>query len=255
MYLALNLLVVAITIVRVLLRPHRNATSRVAWVVVILALPYLGVIAYLLLGETNIGRKRVERIRQATAEIPGLSQIPGWDVKTLKAEIDPRHEPSFIVGESVSGYPVVGGNRAELMADSNAAIDSMVADIDAAVSHVHLLFYIWMPDNNGIKMAEALKRAVARGVTCRAMVDDMGSRLLIKSALWKDMQAAGVNLCRMLKVGNPLLRIFKGRIDLRCGHLIAKIAPNWLNACFLRCNAANMAVQRWARVGGKNRAL
>ena len=71
----------------------------------------------------------------------------------------------------------MGANSAELMLDSNASIDAMVADIDAAEDHVHLLFYIWLPDNNGCKMVEALKRAAGRGVTCRAMVDALGTTL------------------------------------------------------------------------------
>jgi len=91
----------------------------------------------------------------------------------------------------------------------------MVADIDAARDHVHLLFYIWLPDNNGCKVSEALKAAAARGVTCRAMADDLGSRLMIHSAHWRAMQAAGVHLARALPIGNPLLRPLKGRIDLR----------------------------------------
>jgi hypothetical protein len=68
----------------------------------------------------------------------------------------------------------------------------MVADIDAATDHVHLLFYIWLPDNNGCKIADALMRAAQRGVTCRAMADDLGSRLMIRSEHWRRMQAAGV---------------------------------------------------------------
>jgi cardiolipin synthase len=28
----------------------------------------------------------------------------------------------------------------------------MVADIDAAKDHVHVLFYIWLPDRNGLKL-------------------------------------------------------------------------------------------------------
>ena len=47
----------------------------------------------------------------------------------------------------------------------------MVADMDAARDHIHLIFYIWLEDNNGLKVAEALKRAAARGVACRAMAD------------------------------------------------------------------------------------
>ena len=74
----------------------------------------------------------------------------------------------------------VGGNTAQLLPDSNAAIDAMVSDIDAAQQHVHLLFYIWLPDRNGCKVVDALKRAAGRGVTCRAMADDLGSRTMIR---------------------------------------------------------------------------
>lgn len=230
MYVALHTLVAIAAIIRVLLRPHRNPTSRVAWIVLILALPFAGVLAYVLLGETNIGRKRVAKVNKVASEMPGLGDIPGWNEQLGKLEIEPRHESLFVVGESVSGYPAIGGNQAELMADSNAAIDRMVADMDSAVDHVHLLFYIWMPDNNGTKIAEALKRAVVRGVKCRAMVDDMGSRLLIKSSLWKEMNAAGVDLCRVLKVGNPLLRVFNGRIDLR-NHRKILVIDNRVTYC------------------------
>jgi cardiolipin synthase len=48
-------------IARVILRPHREPASRIAWIVMIIALPVVGMIAYLLLGETNIGRRRRRR--------------------------------------------------------------------------------------------------------------------------------------------------------------------------------------------------
>ena len=40
-------------------------------------------------------------------------------------------------------------------------------------------FYIWLTDNNGCKMVEALHRAAGRGVKCRAMADGLGSRMMI----------------------------------------------------------------------------
>ena len=79
-------------------------------------------------------------------------------------------------------------------------------------------------------MAEALIRAAARGIACRAMVDDIGSRALIRSALWRDMAAAGVRLARALPVGNPLLRIFSGRIDLR-NHRKVVVIDNRITYC------------------------
>lgn len=230
MLVAFHILVQAGFIVRVLLRAHRDPASRIAWIVVILALPVVGVVAYLLLGETNIGLKRVERMKKVMAGLPDIARTPGFDAPTVRPEIPERHLPLFRVGRSVSGFEPVGGNHARLMADSNAAIDAMVADIDQAAHHVHLLFYIWLPDRNGRKMAEALKRAVARGVTCRAMVDDLGSHALITSDLWTAMGAAGVKLGRALKVGNPLWRIFAGRIDLR-DHRKIVVIDNTITYC------------------------
>ncbi|ATU71488.1 cardiolipin synthase A [Komagataeibacter rhaeticus] len=203
-------------IIRVLLRPHRQPASRVAWVAIIGSLPIVGMLAYLLLGETHLDRHIMVRIRRAIRQLP----IPG---KTGDALIDaerdfglhPRLAPLFRVGQSISGYPPMGSNRASLMADSDAAIDAMVADIDTARAHVHISFYIWLADNNGMKVIAALKRAAARGVTCRVMADDLGSRRLVHSHHWADMAAAGVRLVRALPIGNPLQRPFRGRFDMR----------------------------------------
>lgn len=91
----------------------------------------------------------------------------------------------------------------------------MVTDIDAATEHVHLLFSIWLTDNNGCRIVEALRRAAGRGVVCGAMADNLGSRAMIRSPHWKAMQEADVHLRTALPSGNPLLRPFVGRIDLR----------------------------------------
>ena len=106
----------------------------------------------------------------------------------------------------------------------------MVADIDAAQDHVHLTAYIWLPDNNGLKMVEALKRAAARKVICRTMADGLGSRSMIASEHWKAMQEAGVQVATALAIGNPLLRPLQGRIDLR-NHRKILVIDNRITYC------------------------
>jgi cardiolipin synthase len=229
MTIAIHILLQAALILRVLLRPHRDPASRIAWIVVILALPVLGMIGYILLGETNIGRSRLARLRAALAGLPDPARAPGY-AEAQRDAVPDRVAPLFRVGSSISGYAVVGGNEATLTADSGDTIAALVADIDAAREHVHLLFYIWLPDSSGVRVAEALCRAARRGVACRAMVDDLGSRLLVKSPHWAAMQEAGVRLARALPVGNPLVRAFKGRIDLR-NHRKIVVIDNRITYC------------------------
>jgi cardiolipin synthase len=200
-----------LVVVRVLLRPHRDPASRLAWLLLIALAPLAGMLAYLLLGETSIGRARAARLQKIERWLPPFTLA----ADSVPVEIPERYARLFDVGRSISGFAPVGGNSARLLEDANATIATMVADIDAAQAHVHVLFYIWLPDNNGCKVVEALKRAAARGVVCRAMADGLGSRALIHSAHWKAMKAAGVRLAIALPIANPLLRPFAGRIDLR----------------------------------------
>ena len=229
-FLALHMLILIALIVRVLLRPHREPASRIAWIVVLLSLPVLGILAYLLLGETNIGRRRVARMREVISQLPDVANATGMDAANLQADIPQRYAHLFQVGKTVNGFAPVGGNRARLMQDSNATIASMVADIDAAKEHVHSMFYIWLPDNNGCKVVEALKRAATRGVTCRAMADGLGSRSMIDSEHWQAMREAGVRLAIALQIGSLLLRPLKGRIDLR-NHRKIVVIDNHITYC------------------------
>jgi len=154
-------LTVAVCGFHILLRRHREPVSRLAWLVVVLALPFVGALAYLLLGSTSIGRARIERLTRIYKHLPLPQTLPGWDAPDNQAAVTPMYQPLFKVGESISLYPVVAGNRATLMTDSDSGIDQMVADVDAATDHVHILFYIWLTDHNGTKMIEAMKRAAS----------------------------------------------------------------------------------------------
>lgn len=207
-------------VVRAILRPHREPASRVAWIVVLMLAPGVGIVAYLLLGETSIGRRLSAKMSESLCRLPAPGSLDGSPAWPL---VPDRYVPLFRVGESVNGYLPVAGNSAHLLKDSNAAIESLVCDIDAAKLHIHVSFYIWLADNNGLKVVAALQRAAGRGVACRAMADALGSRSLIRSVHWQGMRDAGVRVAAALPIGNLLLRPFHGRIDLRNHRKIAVI--------------------------------
>jgi cardiolipin synthase A/B len=208
-------------VARALLWPHREPAARMAWIAVIAVTPVVGMLAYVVFGEPNIGRRRLARLEAAEDKLPPAAEVGVCEATPF--DLPDRLAMLFRIGNSISGFEPVPGNRAELMADSNAAIERLVADIDAATESVHLLFYIWLPDGNGLKVAEALKRAAGRGVACRAMADALGSRMLINSVHWEAMQVAGVGLARALPIGFLPMQPLRGRVDMRNHRKIAVI--------------------------------
>ena len=217
-------------VLRALLWPHREPASRMAWVTVIAVTPVAGMVAYALFGEANIGSKRLGRLRGAEEKLPPPAEVGTGTAPDPLPDMPPRFAQLFRVGTSISGFSAVPGNSARLMADSDAGIDAMVADIDAARDHVHLLFYIWLPDTNGRKVVEAMKRAAARGVTCRAMADGLGSRLMTKSEHWQAMSDAGVKVARALPIRFRPFEPLRGRIDMR-NHRKIVVIDNAITYC------------------------
>ncbi|MCA8997790.1 MAG: cardiolipin synthase [Planctomycetaceae bacterium] len=201
-------------VMRAILRPHRTPASRIAWVVVIAVVPVLGVLVYVLFGETNIGRDRVFRALQIREKLSQTS-LPSTPTNPIEEGIPDQYANLFRMAGSVNGFPIVSGNRGTLLSDTNETINSIIADIDSATEFVHLLFYIWLVDENGTKVMDALKRASARGVICRVMVDGLGSRDLINTRHWDELRLAGVHTAVALAIGNPFLRMLFGRVDLR----------------------------------------
>jgi cardiolipin synthase A/B len=208
-----------LTVLRAITRPNRTPASRVAWVATIMCLPVIGVVAYLFLGETSIGRERVRRLDEADQRLAapsGAGTEPGDPVAATVSDLC----------RSINGFGPTRGNRVVLLGDPAAspdkptldcdrAIEELIEAIGAATEHVHVSFYIWLDDGNGGRVADAISAAARRGVTCRVMADALGSRDFVRGPRWRQLREAGAHLQISLqdipRMGNAAV----GRVDLR----------------------------------------
>src|SRR5579859_136563 len=133
-----------LTVLRAVTRPNRTPASRVAWVAVIMCLPIIGVMAYLLLGETSIGHERVRRLNEAERRLAapsGAGAEPGAPVAASVSDLC----------RSINGFGPTRGNRVVLLGDqaaspaeptldSDLAIKELIEAIEGATEHVHVSF-------------------------------------------------------------------------------------------------------------------
>ncbi len=213
--LVLHTTLVLVFTIRILLRDDLSPPGRLAWFVVLNLLPYFGSAIYFLFGETDIGNRASRRHKEVFEEIRAKASWFMGDAANIEKLIEPVYQPAFRYAASINGFYPSSGNSSELMGDGEETITRMVSDIDAAKDHVHVLYYIWLDDNTGHTLAEALIRAAKRGVTCRAMADGLGSRAMINSALWQCMKEAGVHLAVALSLKHPIRTMLTSRLDLR----------------------------------------
>ena len=84
----------------------------------------------------------------------------------------------------MTGSHTVAGNQLTLLQNGAAFFPQLCADIDAAQHSIYLETYIFAADESGRMVSAALRRAAARGVAVRVLLDGFGSAELPKH--WVD---------------------------------------------------------------------
>ena len=203
----------------VIMRGSRRSATSLAWILVIMFLPIFGMVSWFMVGEARIGSRRRRRYAELAERIVTVAKSLG-PMDDHRSD-PPGYEVAIALAEAVGGTPPRGGHTLELMGDTKQVIDSLAVDIDAAQETCNLLFYIYLDDGSGRQVAQALKGAARRGVQCRLLVDDVGSKKFLKSRLCESLREAGVRVVGALPA--HLLRAAFARIDLRNHRKLAVI--------------------------------
>lgn len=209
-YLASEWLI-RLTMTPIMLR-RRRPSAALAWLLVIYFLPWFGLIVFGLIGGSRLGRGRARRSARAQGVIRGLGKLAASTPHVAHPDLNPRRRGLVAVAERVGDAPILGGNTVEIIAEPGRVIERLIADIDEAKRSVHILVYIYADDATGRLIAEALIRAVRRGVTCRVLVDHVGSSGMLRR-LAPRLRREGVEVLRLLPV--RWWRFPLARIDLR----------------------------------------
>ena len=202
----------AVFVVFVLLRPRVRQPSSLAWILVIVAIPVGGIVLYLAVGEVRTGSRRKRRHRTIQRDIRAAVQ-KAWSATSRTAVVPWGTESIARLARLGDETQPRQGNRLALLATADSFVQSLVADIDAAERHVHLLFYIYLDDVVGQAVAEALIRARKRGISCRLLVDNVGSSDFLKSRLCRELRDAGVQVVAALPT--RITQIVSIRFDMR----------------------------------------
>ena len=206
--------IVADWAIRIVMLPivptRRSPEAAKGWLLLIFFLPWVGLVAYLLIGRPRLPRWRLERLQAYIARVEPLRvryvTLPGIE----PPRVAPAYEPSVRLATDMSRLPNFGGNAVELLTDYSEILARIAADIDASRSTVHLCYYIFDVDAQTRAVIDALGRAVARGVRCRVLVDAFGSRPMIPTLIPK-LRELGIDA----RVALPFRWRKPERLDLR----------------------------------------
>lgn len=181
----------------------RDSQAALAWVAFIVLVPYVGTVAYILVGVSRVDSHAAHLLSSAAeaqeqADTLLDRRLPPPGPVSLPGHAAPPAQTLARVGRALTGRDPLGGNHVTLLRNGEEAYPSMLTAIDNADSHVYLSTYMFKGGLTGKAFADALERAAGRGVDVRLLVDGLGGSLYSWDKPWRRLGESGVQVHRFL---------------------------------------------------------
>jgi cardiolipin synthase len=200
-----------------ILPANRKPSSATAWLLLMFALPFVGLLLFGLIGNPKLPRRR--RAQQHTIDdqialAVSRARSDPAQAALLDPPIPPRYEPYVRLTTNLGKLAAFAGNAVELLSDYADALARIAAEIHRAQRFVHVEYFIIALDKATEDCFVAMEQAAKRGVKVRVLMDHLGAASYPNYKQMKArLDAAGIEWRLMLPLRFPGSRFT--RPDLR----------------------------------------
>ena len=192
---------------------HTNSAMKMPWIMLIMALPVMGLCMYLLfelLGDPGVG-KRLRQIREKMR----LNKIQSARAAFLRLEqenLSAANQSRYLW--HTAGYPLYGNTQVKYYPEAAAAFEDMKRDLETAEHFIFMEYFIVQNGASFQELEDILIRKAGQGVEIRLLYDDFGSIAKVGKAFAKRLQNKGIR-CIPFNPATPILNLFMNHRDHR----------------------------------------
>jgi cardiolipin synthase len=187
---------------------NRRPQATLAWMLVFLFAPGIGLLVYLLFGRDRKAFSKQSRLlRQdlAANALPLLQPLLSrQDAEIARLEDrSPSHRKLMRLVRHNSQSALTTRNAVAIQQDAAAFYPSLIQDLQAARHSIHLQYFIWGADSFTAGLKDILRAKAREGVEVRLLYDPIGSQAHVGRAYVREMRAAGIRMAPT----SPLYRL------------------------------------------------
>ncbi len=185
--------------------PHRT----LSWLLVLILLPYVGVIFYILIGKNLIPRRAAKKKKESDQLVEGKMARNQSDAIQYLSNIDSgrilsQHSQvvKLLLKNSNSLFTL--NNQVDILTNGIQTFTRIFRAMNEARETIHMEYFIIKEDAIGNKVKEILIRKAGEGVAVRVIYDAVGSFRLSRK-FKNDLKAAGVEIHPFFPVIFPVI--------------------------------------------------
>ena len=206
LFLVVYSIIIIITMVRVLM-DNRQPAKTMAWMLVLMFIPFLGIILYIFFGQNT--RKERKIWQQSLDQLTKRSMLEFVEQKDFNIPEEYRTISNLFMNQNLA-LPFKN-NEVEIYTSGYDFFPSLLMEIGKAEHHIHIDTFIISDDPLGRIIADALIDKAKQGVEVRLIYDDVGS-WRTPNSFFTRMRNEGIEVYAFMPVRFPA---FTSRVNYR----------------------------------------
>lgn len=212
-YLNILLIIIAWVLVLHLINRRMNPYFKLAWTVVILGFPMLGILLYAMFGRSELTKHNRRKLERVNREIqPFLQQNESCQEELQQLDISVANQVRYI--GNWAGCPIYKHTRTGYFRCGEEMFPEMMADIRNARRFIFLEYFIFDEGYMLSSLVEALEEKAKQGVEVRLIYDDVGCITTLPSGFHKTLEKKNIK-CAAFNPFRPILSAVMNNRDHR----------------------------------------
>lgn len=206
-------LIILLVILRIIY-DTRDTTKALAYILLVIFLPLLGIFFYFSFGVNYRKRKIYSKkiISNAKLKEKIENNLKEYHHHILKNSlVDQQHINLINFVKRAGKNPLTANNKIDLLENGEEKFPALLEAISQATKHIHIQYYIFEDDTTGQQVSNLLIEKAQEGVEVRFMYDDFGSHSLGRKFI-KKLEAGGVETAPFYKI---IWYAFANRLNYR----------------------------------------
>ena len=191
----------------VIVLDNRNPVKTLAWILVLIFLPIVGLVLYFFFGRNRRHERIINRKGYNSLQKKPMLEYMSQSSSTLPL----AYSRLIALFRNTNQSLPFDGNRIETYTSGETMLQALLRELQKAVHHIHLEFYIFEDDAVGCMVRDVLLEKARAGVEVRVLYDDVGC-WHVPNRFYEEMREAGIEVRSFLKVRFPL---FTSKVNFR----------------------------------------
>lgn len=193
----INTALVLITVIFLILE-NRDSQTSIIWILVIILIPFAGLLAYLIIGRTWKRRRLVknsaEKVLSAYRKRHRENHqrfLRGLEEEDSELSNDLKKITNLLFRSSMASLSFC--HSPDLFFSGEEFFGQLLKDLRQAEKSIHMDFFIWKSDKLGQRVAQVLEAKARQGVQVKLIFDGLGSLRRISRSYRRRLKAAGIS--------------------------------------------------------------